>query len=420
MSTIEIAALEAALDIVEAAQRLATIRQQVDDITIKRTAEIDAVLLSLVARSTLFMLGPPGVGKTMCIDEVMLRLFGVRYYDLLVGKFTEDSELLGPLDLRELREGRRVRNVEGYLPGVDVGFLDEGLEGTSAALNTILKLINEGTFTNGGVKRRTPLSSLFIASNKTPHGEGHEDLAAFADRLTMWLYVDDPTDNPVDLKALLELTATRLETTTGDEATQPVACWEDVLMLQRHARTIPFGPGIMDKLVDLLMELRTLGIAVSPRRKASVVRMVKATAAIAGSATVTEEHLHTAAHMLWKDPDDRERVARMIGTKLDPGMERAYDLSDDVDKLAEAIAAADALPENDPDRGTQATVAIRKLGLCAKAGIPMADRPDSRSGRVAAGVLTRIDDLYRTCVAISTGLTENVASLTETTRKEMP
>src|SRR5689334_19122936 len=66
--------------------------------------------------------------------------WGGSYFEYLLGRFTEPSEIFGPVDLRKLREGTVETETTGMLPEAEVAFLDEVFLGSTAILNTLLGL----------------------------------------------------------------------------------------------------------------------------------------------------------------------------------------------------------------------------------------------------------------------------------------
>jgi len=64
----------------------------------------------------------------------MARRIEGQVFDYLLTRFTEPNEIFGPFDIRELRDGNLVTNVEGMLPEATFVFLDELLNANSAIL----------------------------------------------------------------------------------------------------------------------------------------------------------------------------------------------------------------------------------------------------------------------------------------------
>jgi MoxR-like ATPase len=80
----------------------------------------------------------PGTAKNVAVRRIA-QATGGRYFEYLLGRFTEPNEIFGPVDLRKLREGTVEPDVTGMLPEAEIAFLDEIFQGSSAILNTLLR-----------------------------------------------------------------------------------------------------------------------------------------------------------------------------------------------------------------------------------------------------------------------------------------
>ena len=91
-------------------------------------------------------------------------------------------EIIGAIDISELREGRYIRRKEGKLPTARLAFLDEIFKSNSAILNILLTIINEQKFYQDGEPEPVPLRVLFAATNEIPE---QGELAALKDRFVL-------------------------------------------------------------------------------------------------------------------------------------------------------------------------------------------------------------------------------------------
>ncbi|MFP2900849.1 AAA family ATPase, partial [Corallococcus sp. 4LFB] len=171
---------------------------------VEREAMVELVALSAVAGEHLLVVGPPGTAKSEAVRRTA-RGLGGSYFEYLLGRFTEPSEIFGPVDLRKLREGRVETETAGMLPEAEVAFLDEVFLGSTAILNTLLGLLNERTFRRGHTRIQCPLRVCVGASNALPEDDA---LAAFADRFLARIFVE-PVPDP-RLEELLEGGASRV------------------------------------------------------------------------------------------------------------------------------------------------------------------------------------------------------------------
>jgi MoxR-like ATPase len=158
---------------------------------VDREILIDLVALAAVAGEHLLVLGPPGTAKSQAVRRVA-RALGGRYFEYLLGRFTEPSEIVGPVDLRRLRDGVIETQTTGMLPEAEIAFLDEVFLGSTAILNTLLSLLNERTFRRGSTAIAVPLRVCVGAANHLPDDE---TLAAFADRFLLRCFVSPVADS---------------------------------------------------------------------------------------------------------------------------------------------------------------------------------------------------------------------------------
>lgn len=163
---------------------------------VHRRAFVEATLLAAVAQEHVLVIGPPGTAKSQAVRQIA-EAVGDRYFEYLIGKFTEPGELFGAVDLVELRAGRVVVDTTDMLPEARLAFLDEVFLGSSAILNTLLGILNERIYRRGATVRNCPLRICVGASNSLPTDP---TLAAFADRFLVRVFIDAvPDASPDDL-----------------------------------------------------------------------------------------------------------------------------------------------------------------------------------------------------------------------------
>src|SRR4051794_30996066 len=165
--------------------KFAAARRDLSGALIERDAEIDLTLTALVCREHVLLVGPPGCAKSLLLDAVM-RWLGGRTFGCLLTRFTTPEELSARGWGAGLRGDESRRITAGKLPEADGCFLDEVFKGSSAILNTLLRILNERTFDNGGDVVTVPLRLCVAASNEWPaQQENGKELAALFDRFLL-------------------------------------------------------------------------------------------------------------------------------------------------------------------------------------------------------------------------------------------
>lgn len=104
-----------------------------------------------------------------------------------MNRFSTPEEIFGPISIKDLLKGNYVRIIDQYLPAVDIAFLDEIWKADPSIQNTLLTIINEKIFRNGGVDIKVPLKLLISASNELP--ESGKGLEALFDRFIIRMIV---------------------------------------------------------------------------------------------------------------------------------------------------------------------------------------------------------------------------------------
>ncbi len=249
---------------------------------VEREALAQMVTLAGVAEEHVLVIGPPGTAKS----EAVRRIAGAvhaRYFEYLLGRFTEPSEIFGPIDLRRLREGVVETETAGMLPEAQFAFLDEVFRASTAILNTLLGILNERVFRRGHSIIQCPLRVCVGAANALPEDDS---LAAFADRFLVRIFVD-PVPDP-RLEELLEggwnLASLDLR------AAASVADLADVEIVSAAARDADLS-WVRPHLAHAIRLLRGAGIVLSDRRAVKSQRLVAAAAALAGRTKPTDADL---------------------------------------------------------------------------------------------------------------------------------
>src|SRR6478752_4625089 len=145
---------------------------------------IDLMMVAAVAQEPLLLVGPPGTAKSDLVLKFKdaLGIADVDYFEYMLTRFTEPSEIIGPIDINQLREGRYIRREQGKLPTARLAFLDEIFKSNSAILNILLTIINERKFYQDGAPQPVRLRVLFAATNEVPE---QTELAALKDRFPL-------------------------------------------------------------------------------------------------------------------------------------------------------------------------------------------------------------------------------------------
>ena len=284
------------------------LRAKLADMFVGREFEVDAVIVALISGEPAILVGPPGTAKTALV-EALAKLVSAKYFYYLLTRFTEPDELLGPLDIRALREGRYARVTAGRLPEAEIAFLDEVFKASSAIRNTLLDIILHRRFLNDGAYVKLPLLTLYTASNEV--STDAED-QAFYDRLTIRCFVKyvEPT-----LWEELLVKGTRLATEPAD--LNPVMTADQVRgykeAVDRRATEILADPDLRSKIVGALAELKSKGVELSDRRKVKLVVVAAAYSILNAEQKPTVDSVADALEVVAvHSEDDRRKVEEVV------------------------------------------------------------------------------------------------------------
>lgn len=262
----------------------------------ERRILLELVFLGLIAQENLLFIGPPGTGKSAAV-RLAAQSVGGRYFEYLIGRFTEPAEIFGPLDLAALQRGEVRPDTTGMLPEAEIAFLDEVFLGSTAILNTLLGILNERRYRRGHVDMATPLRSCVAASNAFPDDPM---LRAFADRFLVTCFVE-----PVGDHALESLLADGWRFDAAEPRAPATALSiAELDQLSAAARAVemteaqPFYAHVMRKL-------RVSGVGFSDRRMVKGQKLIAAAAVAAGRDKAERADLWPLVYMA----QDREAQA---------------------------------------------------------------------------------------------------------------
>ena len=305
----------------------------------------ELIVLAAVAQEHLLVIGPPGTGKSAVVRRVAQTLGG-RYFEYLLGRFTEPSELFGTVDLKKLREGTVETDVSGMLPEADVAFLDEVFLGSTAILNTLLGVLNERRFRRGHTQLACPLRVCVGAANALPDDEA---LAAFADRFLLHAFIEPVAD--AQLESLLQ-GGWRSDFTTMSDA----HALAPLDLLSAHLREVRMD-AVRPALAEAIRKLRAAGVRLSDRRIVKSQRLVAAAAVLAGRLDAAPSDLWPLFYALPTQAAQlqaREALSELFALAEHPHLHYAVEEAtlqprSRTGRLVEAAQACLAIPAGTPD-----------------------------------------------------------------------
>ncbi len=316
----------------------------------ERENAIRLSLLVSIAGESIFLLGPPGVAKSLIARRMKYVFKDAKNFEYLMGRFSTPEDIFGPISISKLKnEDKYERIVEGYLPDSEIVFLDEIWKASPAIQNTLLTAINEKIFRNGTEEMRIKLKLLIAASNELPaEGEG---LEALWDRFIIRLYVDGIKERE-NFEKMITDTEKLYEDIIPEEykiSTEEYGRWREEL------KNVEVPPEILE-IIDIIRKKITIRnqqntdkspIYVSDRRWKKIINLLRTSAYLNGRKEVDIMDCFIIPHSLWNKADEIEEVRDIVHEVI---AKHGYKAGVDTEKIRKQVEKLRKEIENNTKR----------------------------------------------------------------------
>ncbi len=294
----------------------------------ERDAIIQSMAVAALSKEHILLIGKPGTAKSL-LARIFTQCLDRTYFEALMHAYSTPEELFGPIALSGLQNDKFVRAGAGYAQKAEIVFLTEVFKSNTGMLNGLLALLNERKFYDDGKPVVAPLMTCIGDSNELQDGP---QLDALSDRFMLremvpyiaekQAFMNMLTASPIVMPGVVDLI-------TEQDATQKVTVTADTI----------------EAIATLRFTYNQAGFEASDRRWKQSIGLIKATSHLAGRNSTEPDDLEVLESVLWKKPDERVAVSRLVQGVISPDGAKAVtelDGARDVFKRIPEVGAVDA------------------------------------------------------------------------------
>lgn len=317
-------------------ERISSILASLNDGLFERKEAMNLAFLSAIAGESIFLLGPPGVAKSMIARRLKFAFRDSQAFEYLMNRFSTPDEIFGPVSIKKLKdEDKYERITDKYLPGSNIVFLDEIWKAGPSIQNALLTILNEKVYRNGEQEVKVNLRGIISASNELPaEGQG---LEALWDRFLIRIHVTGIQERENFKRMITETRNLYLDNITDKVKIleEELIEWSDSIdQIQVPEEVLSLVDFIRLALDEQNKKSPDRRIYVSDRRWKKIVRTLKTSAFLNGRVKVDLMDCFLIAHCIWEMPDQIELVREIISRTI---RQHAYTINLRTDVIEKGI-----------------------------------------------------------------------------------
>ena len=324
-------------------QRIEKLLEALGEGVFEKEEAIRLSLLSAIAGESIFLLGLPGVAKSLVARRLKFAFKDAVPFEYLMSRYSTPDEIFGPVSIKELQNDNYVRITEKYLPDADVAFLDEIWKAGPAIQNALLTILNEKIYRNGkeemNLKAKGKLKAIISASNELPaiSDDNRDSLDALWDRFLIRLVVGgvgiDENFNAMisdELDPTKDNLADNIKITTAeykkwdkeiDAIIVPTNVFRVIKVIREKVQLE------REKLESQSKDGYVTGYYISDRRWRKIIRIMRTSAFLNGRKEVDLMDCFLIADCIWSDQGEITKVKDIVTDTL---RENGYNLEVDI------------------------------------------------------------------------------------------
>ncbi|MDK9711027.1 AAA family ATPase [Acidaminobacter sp.] len=279
---------------------------------------VECILLSMISRTNMIALGPPGIAKSAILREIVnvidFDVFeGTPYFHIQMGTDISPNNILGAPDIEYYkRHGIIKRAYQGFLPDAAIAFFSEFYRISDQVANSgILTILNEGEFKNGTDTVKTNLRFFMADTNFFPKQPDDLDadetdyrLQALHDRFLSRVLVSPLQDDDNKVRMILM---------DDHDSTDLKLSLNDLIWIQDHLELVELPEAIARAMVEISNTLtKKHKLFISPRRLKMSRNLIRASALLSGRLTCRMEDLMALQFSFWQKEEDIQKARDLI------------------------------------------------------------------------------------------------------------
>jgi MoxR-like ATPase len=302
----------------EIKKRTALILSELNKGLFEREEAMNLAFLSAIAGESIFLLGPPGVAKSLIARRLKFAFRDSRAFEYLMNRFSTPDEIFGPVSIKKLKDDDKYeRLTEKYLPGSNVVFLDEIWKAGPSIQNALLTILNEKVYRNGEQEVKVKLRGIVSASNELPaEGQG---LDALWDRFLFRVYVTGIQDRENFAKMITSCSDLYYDNIPSEEKISE----EELLEWSKLIDKISVPEEVISLIEYLRMSIEEQNkktpetpLYVSDRRWKKIIQVLRTSAFLNGREKVDLMDCFLISHCIWEKPEQIDLVKEIISDTI--------------------------------------------------------------------------------------------------------
>lgn len=282
----------------------------------EREEAVKLALLSAIAGESIFLLGPPGVGKSLIARRLKYAFKDGISFEYLMSKFSTPDEVFGPVSIKKLKEEDIYeRLTERYLPGANIVFLDEIWKAGPAIQNALLTILNERIYRNGNKDIKVNIRGIITASNELP--PKNKSLDPIWDRFLIRLEIG----NIKQFKQFLNMIVDTNDVYEDNIPDTLKISETELREWDERINQTEVPPEVLNTIQVVKIKLdeynarpanQDYPISIYDRRWKKIVRLVRTSAFLNGRSKADLMDCFLMIHCLWSAPLQRETIKDIV------------------------------------------------------------------------------------------------------------